>query len=279
MMHTPRPVLPRAASRTHVIVWPGLLFGSWILAWLLCLFLRGRYHWSPSTDTIYWIAMKAILWVLPALLAIRLFEHADVIEFLELSASRLRPGLIWGLAVGAALVVITYLGKHLPAGAHPREVTFSLVFVNAVIVAPLVEEIAMRGFFLKALEGTGCRSGRQPLDDAAIRGDARARVAVQRTVSIDDRAGAGDDPNRRPRPALWLDQASLRLALRGHHPARHQQSLFRVLSIKQSNLGAHACASVDPLARPLRWACAKPNLSSAPQARVRLPSWRNCSGS
>jgi len=143
------------SSRIHVIAWPGLLFGSWILAWLLCLFLRGRFHWSSSTDTIYWIAMKAILWVLPALLAIRLFEQADVIEFLDLSASRLRPGLIWGLGVGAVLVAITYLGRHLPAGAHPREVTFSLVFVNAVIVAPLVEEIAMRGFFLKALERNG----------------------------------------------------------------------------------------------------------------------------
>src|SRR5690349_20882165 len=113
-MHAPHP----HSSRIHVFVWPGLLFGSWILAWLLCLFLRGRLHWSSSADTTYWIAMKAILWVLPALLAIRLFEHPDVVAFLDLSASRLRPGLIWGLVVGAALVAITYLGRHLPAGAH-----------------------------------------------------------------------------------------------------------------------------------------------------------------
>lgn len=150
-MLNPRPQNPRL----HVIIWPGLLFGSWVLAWLLCLFLRGRFHWSSSADTIYWIAMKAILWVLPAVLAIQIFEHADVVEFMELSASRIRPGLIWGLGVGAALVAITYLGKSLPAGARPRDVTFSLVFVNAVIVAPLVEEIALRGFFLKALELSG----------------------------------------------------------------------------------------------------------------------------
>src|SRR5262249_22695387 len=133
----------------------GLLFGSWILAWLLCLFLRGRLHWSSSADTLYWIAMKAVLWVLPAVLALRPFEQGDVVEFLGMSASRIRPRGILGLGGGAALTVITYPGKSRPAGAHPREVTFSLVFVNAVIVAPLVEEIAMRGFFLRALERSG----------------------------------------------------------------------------------------------------------------------------
>jgi membrane protease YdiL (CAAX protease family) len=143
------------SPRPHVLIWPGFLFVAWVLAWLLDLTLRSHLQWSSQTDTIYWIAMKAILWVLPVLIAIRLFEHADILDFLELSASRLRPGLTWGGGVAVALLAITYLGRTLPSGARPREVAFSLVFVNAVIVAPLVEEIALRGFFLKALERSG----------------------------------------------------------------------------------------------------------------------------
>jgi uncharacterized protein len=155
-MPSPRP-LPRFQVRSFLWAWPALLFGCWVLAWLVDLSLRSNYHWSPSTDTIYWIAMKAIVWVLPAVVAIEVFERISVLDFLELSASRLRPGLIWGVGIALALVAITYLGKSLPAGAHPREVTFTLVFVNAVIVAPIVEEIALRGFFLKSLELSGWR--------------------------------------------------------------------------------------------------------------------------
>jgi len=147
--------MPNTTPRRYVLIWPQLLFVSWIAAWLIDRQLRAGFPWAPGTDTIYWIAMKVMIWVLPALAAIRIFEREPVLEFLELSPSRLWRGVIWGVGVGLVLVAVNYLGKTLPAGTRARAVTFTLVFVNAVIVAPIVEEIALRGFFLKGLELRG----------------------------------------------------------------------------------------------------------------------------
>ena len=137
----------------YIIAYPPLLCASWIVAWILNGALRHRFHWDAGTDTIYWIAMKAIVWVLPALLAIRVMERASLVQFLELShAGR---GVLWGGVVGLALAAVTLLGKTLPAGTPPHVPSFSVVLLNAVVVAPLVEEITLRGFFLKRLELNG----------------------------------------------------------------------------------------------------------------------------
>ena len=97
--------------------------------------------------------MKAIVWVGPVVLMIRLRERDSVPGFLDLR--NLTNGLRWGLAVGAALVVVTFLGRTLPSGSTLTMPELSLPFVNAVIVSPLVEEITLRGFLLKELELSG----------------------------------------------------------------------------------------------------------------------------
>jgi membrane protease YdiL (CAAX protease family) len=137
----------------YIIGYPPLLFASWIGAWIINVTLRERFHWDVQTDTIYWIAMKVIVWVVPALLAIRVMERESLVQFLELShAGR---GVLWGSLIGLALVAVTFLGKTLPAGTQAHVPSFSLVLLNAVVVAPLVEEITLRGFFLKRLELNG----------------------------------------------------------------------------------------------------------------------------
>lgn len=141
---------PRAR---YIIAYPPLLFGSWLVAWLINLALRERFHWDASADTIYWIAMKAIVWVLPALLAIRVIERESLSRFLELSHAR--RGAIGGGVIGLALVAVTFLGKTLPAGTPAHLPSFSLLLLNAVVVAPVVEEITLRGFLLKRLELNG----------------------------------------------------------------------------------------------------------------------------
>ena len=142
-----------SATRRYVAVWPFALFAAWVAAWTVNLALRSRTGWDTGTDTVYWIAMKVIVWVLPAVLAIRLLERASVGEFMELR----RPGrgLLWGSGVGALLVAVKYLGKTLPSHATLHMPQLSLVFVNAVVVAPLVEEVTLRGFLLKGLELNG----------------------------------------------------------------------------------------------------------------------------
>jgi membrane protease YdiL (CAAX protease family) len=148
-----RGVEPMSVRGRYIIAYPALLFVSWIIAWIINLAWHERFHWDVQTDTIYWIAMKVIVWVAPALLAIRVLERESLVQFLELShAGR---GVLWGGLVGLALVAVTYLGKTLPAGTPAHVPSFSLVLLNAVVVAPLVEEIALRGLFLKRLELNG----------------------------------------------------------------------------------------------------------------------------
>jgi membrane protease YdiL (CAAX protease family) len=141
------------ARRGYILAYPPLLFAAWIVAWIVNVWLRGRYHWSVETDTLYWIAMKAIVWVLPALLVIRFVERASLVQFLELRHQG--RGLLWGGLVGLALIALTFFGKTLPAGTPARALSFNLVLLNAVVVAPLVEEMTLRGFFLKRLELNG----------------------------------------------------------------------------------------------------------------------------
>lgn len=142
-----------AKHRRYVAVYPVALFVAWVTAWIVNLALRSRTGWDTHTDTVYWISMKVIVWILPAVLAIRLLERAPVGEFMELR--RPRPGLLWGLGVGVLLVAVNYLGKTLPSHTTLHTPQLSLVFVNAVVVAPLVEEITLRGFLLKRLELNG----------------------------------------------------------------------------------------------------------------------------
>ena len=139
--------------RRYVAVYPAALFVAWVAAWFVNLAVRSRTGWDTHTDTIYWISMKVIVWILPAVLAIRLLERAPVGEFMELRRPGL--GLLWGLGVGAVLVAVNDLGKALPSHTALHTPQLNLVFVNAVVVAPLVEEMTLRGFFLKRLELNG----------------------------------------------------------------------------------------------------------------------------
>jgi membrane protease YdiL (CAAX protease family) len=142
-----------ATNRRYIAAYPFALFAAWVAAWIVNLTLRSRIGWDAQTDTIYWIALKLIVWILPVVLAIRLIEREPVARFMDLRDPG--NGLLWGFGVGAVLVAVTFLGKTLPSGTTLHTPPLGLVFVNAVVVAPLVEEITLRGFLLKRLELNG----------------------------------------------------------------------------------------------------------------------------
>jgi len=146
MFETRRPV-------RYIVFYPFALFTAWVAAWMCNLALRAQVGWGPTADTVYWIGLKLALWVAPALLAIRLLERRPLIEFLELR--RVASGVNWGLGVGAVIALVNYAGKTLPAGGVLHAPRFDLIFLNAVVVAPVVEEITVRGFLLKRLELNG----------------------------------------------------------------------------------------------------------------------------
>jgi membrane protease YdiL (CAAX protease family) len=150
--------------RRCAALYPPFLMVSWIAAWTLNRWLRARYHWDAEADTIYWIAMKLLIWVLPVLVTVRLLAPSSPSSSWPSSSSspaaflglrHLKRGLLWGCAAGALLIAVTFAGRTLPEGTAFRLPTLSLVLMNAVVVAPLVEEIALRGFFLECLELSG----------------------------------------------------------------------------------------------------------------------------
>ena len=133
----------------HALVFAVLLFMAWIGAWLLERTLEPRIVWltTPGGHFAYWLVMKLLLWVLPALALIHLSgdRFREVMGF-----ERWRAIVVWGAGVGLALGAMTLLAKTLGHQALFSSRLGWPVF-SAVLVSPIVEEITFRGAILGAL--------------------------------------------------------------------------------------------------------------------------------
>ncbi len=127
------------------IVFVLTLYLLWTAAWLLERTLEPRLPWlaTGAGSFLYWTAMKVAVWIVPALALIRHQGHT-----LAINVSR--RALRWGLAIGLLTGVMALTGKLL---GHQRlfHARLGWAVVNAVIVAPIVEEIAFRGALQPAL--------------------------------------------------------------------------------------------------------------------------------
>lgn len=143
----------QGAKGYYIFGYPATLFLAWCGAWLLNDQLRRQFNWTVGVDTAFWILMKIVVWVLPVVLVVRFVERDSVFAFL--CFRNLGKGLLWGCATGKTLVAVTALTVTLPSGGEIHPPSFSLVFINAVIVAPFIEEITLRGFLLKRVQMSG----------------------------------------------------------------------------------------------------------------------------
>ena len=123
---------------------------AWVAAWELKLSLDIQYP-TLTTDTgsfTYWLAAKLLIWVVPAVWFVK---HLGL-RFVDLFGfARIKRALLWGGGFGVAIVLINIVSKalffHKPIIAERA----LLQMINAVIVAPAVEEIFFRGAVLKGL--------------------------------------------------------------------------------------------------------------------------------
>lgn len=136
--------------RRTIVIYPFALFAAWVGAWAINLSVRPLAGWGPEADTLYWIGLKLLVWVMPVVLLIRHLERGPAARFLALHDPG--RGLLWGLGLGAALAAVTFLGRTLPSNTALHTPALEMSLLNAVVVAPLVEEITMRGFLIKGLE-------------------------------------------------------------------------------------------------------------------------------
>jgi membrane protease YdiL (CAAX protease family) len=126
------------------------LIAAWIGAWYLHDLTSIR-DLSPRNTFAYWTIAKLILWIAPILLIVTRGLKRSWLEYLGLV--RFRRGLRAGVAVGAVFVVLMAIIDAFTRAHVVPSVSWGTL--NALIVAPLFEEVVFRGFALTALEESG----------------------------------------------------------------------------------------------------------------------------
>lgn len=127
------------------------LITAWIGAWYLHD-LTSIKGFSPRNTFAYWTLAKLIIWISPILFIVTRALKQPLAAYLGLV--RFRSGVRTGFVIGAILVAVSaaidaFTRSHvLPHLSWP--------LMNALIVAPLLEEVMFRGFALKALQESGC---------------------------------------------------------------------------------------------------------------------------
>jgi membrane protease YdiL (CAAX protease family) len=152
--------------RSYIYWYPLLLVFAWIGAWLLNLGVRSAFHWDVTADTVYWIAMKLLIWLMPVCALILVVEGKKLVDFLELR--RFWRGTAWGLLAGLVVVTADFLLVAHPSRRHLTVPEPGAAFLNGVVMAPITEEITFRGFFLERLQLNGISFWRCNLVTSAV---------------------------------------------------------------------------------------------------------------
>jgi membrane protease YdiL (CAAX protease family) len=135
----------RRASVVSAALYVAWLLAAWVIAWIAFDESRDQVAWL-TTDAgafAYWSVLKLVVWAIPALWLIKA-SGRTIAEML--GAGRLAATLAWGLGAG---LIFSAINIALKGG--PTAPDFSWALINAVLVAPAVEETAFRGAVLGAL--------------------------------------------------------------------------------------------------------------------------------
>lgn len=139
----------RIARRNYIHFYPLVLLCCWLVVWLINQHLK-LSQVSVNTDTAYWVSAKILIWLLPVFVLIEYVERARPSQFLELTNPL--KGLAIGLLISLPLITLFYvLDRIVDRPKHLALPVLSLALLNGVIVAPVVEEIVFRGFYLPKL--------------------------------------------------------------------------------------------------------------------------------
>jgi membrane protease YdiL (CAAX protease family) len=137
----------------HVFLLEFLLL--WVGAWLLHVVVTGRVRdvmvaGSLTADTIYWAAMKLLIWVA---FPIRYFRDkvGEAPAFLGTSRQHIGKGIRHGLVAATIWVVGSYVVARLSHQTMVFAVRSWPVLVYAAGFTPAVEELVFRGYVLSGL--------------------------------------------------------------------------------------------------------------------------------
>ena len=125
------------------------ILAMWVLAWILKTSFFDRAEWfvSPLGSFLYWIVMKLLIWILPSFFILKKWG----LKFYDIFRTRNNKWLLWGLMIGLALTALNILFNRMTK-QNLFSFSFTFSFLNAAIVAPILEEILFRAVILRGLE-------------------------------------------------------------------------------------------------------------------------------
>jgi uncharacterized protein len=150
MVSSPSAVPKSVRSRAWAFGFIAALYLTWIFAWLIDLALESTVSWITSDfgSFVYWTTMKVLIWVVPATFVM----HQIGLRVSEVMApARWRSILLWGLGAGIILAAINII-PHAFVKQPLFAPQLSWALVNAVVIAPIVEEYTFRGVIFVALK-------------------------------------------------------------------------------------------------------------------------------
>jgi membrane protease YdiL (CAAX protease family) len=144
-----------------IFLYPAFLLCAWTAAWFLDVFLRDTFRWGTApwgttADALYWIAMNVAIWIVP-LLALLRREQRNAADYLMLREPTRGIGI--GVLIGAGVILFSLLLDVFLGGASVVIPVLDMALINAILVAPVVEEIALRGFYMRAVADSGASPG------------------------------------------------------------------------------------------------------------------------
>jgi membrane protease YdiL (CAAX protease family) len=139
------PGLTKAAK--SILPYYMLLISAWIAAWLFSIQI-GLGGESAGVGVIYWTLAKILLWLMPILVIIKLCLQRSILEYLAMR--QLFVGAKTGIVCGLIFAAVSFLADV----STKRFILPSIDpgLLNALLIAPVFEEILFRGFILRALQ-------------------------------------------------------------------------------------------------------------------------------
>src|SRR5690606_30277228 len=121
----------------------------WVSAWLLKIYLLDKVQFFISSfgSFLYWTLSKLLIWILPYILYIK----QKNIKFVDIINTKDKGWLKWGGLIGS-LIAIANIVFNIISKQDIWNFQLSYGFLNAVIMAPLLEELLFRGFILNLIQ-------------------------------------------------------------------------------------------------------------------------------
>ena len=143
---------PRCGRSLSLLLTFGIILVAWTAAWSAKEALDGRSAWvaSAAGSFVYWTLAKLVVWIIPAVwLYRRWVGNPRDLARVDDGAATIR----WGLLVGTIVALIGVVPRLIDGPAFEPSPSFALM--NVLVVAPLLEELLLRGVVLEVLRPLG----------------------------------------------------------------------------------------------------------------------------